>query len=128
MIKFEYGPSRNMDRIKFRMLLMMRRAIAFHKEEECIDLINEFLQHNKTFFEKMGDDVFTKGFPDLKFPTQSQARACIRGFIRRGWEQDFENAEFMVGAYKLVRSLDEKNKTTNKNQHDPKDNPDGQTQ
>ena len=61
---------------------------------------------------------------------KSRILPCIEKSQPGRWkiyEQDFENAEFMVGVYKLVRSLDEKNKSKDKNANGSKDSPDDQT-
>ena len=117
MLKYQFGPLTKMDRIKYRMRIMMRRAIATHQEEECISLIEEFLSQevNKWLFDN-DKNFFKNNFPGLKFPSSTEAITSIRELTENATDYGYEDAEFMavvsIVAKNREKAMADKNKTS----------------
>ena len=70
------GPQNKFERLKFRLNVMMYRAVAYNKQEEFVEITNNFLQkHHDELYQ---DDFFKEVCPDGILPSGDKAIEIYR--------------------------------------------------
>lgn len=103
---FPFGPQTMQERLNFRMKIMLRRAIAEQKEEEFTKAMNEFLK--KHYAELSSDPLFKIGFPEEKFPDETQAAKSLVTFLNAENRNAFANAETLVGVLMVAQQIEKR--------------------
>ena len=91
------GPQKPLDRMIFRMRMMMYRAIAYGKENEFVDAMNNFLINNHDDLYKY--DFFNILFPQGKVPTEEKSQEIFEALFDEG--KEYGLTEFAYGIYKI---------------------------
>jgi hypothetical protein len=108
---FPFGPQTVQDRLNLRMKIMLRRAIAEHKEEEFAKTMNDFLK--KHYDELSADPLFKIGFPGGKFPDEKQAAIALVTFLDAENRNAFGNAEALAGVLMVAQQIEKGKGKTN---------------
>lgn len=70
------GPQNKFERLKFRLNVMMYRAVAYNKQEEFVEITNNFLQkHHDELYQ---DDFFKEVCPDGILPSGDKSIEIYR--------------------------------------------------
>ena len=136
--KATIGPKSSLDRAKIKMQIMMERALATGKEEECLKLINDFVLNHQELFKD--DDLLNGTMNPSTFLKEYQKKAYK--YLSSGDEQGIQDAQFAFALGKLIipirnkygfrdemfeflfiRSHEQSGKAENHNPSDNKNNP-----
>ena len=96
--KATIGPKSSLDRAKIKMQIMMERALATGKEEECLKLINDFVLNHQELFKD--DDLLNGTMNPSTFLKEYQKK--VYNYLSTGDEKGIQDAQFAFALGKLM--------------------------